>query len=519
MTSQAEIGNVRVRLGIDSAEFANGVRNVQSSLSTLGSSIKTFATAAAAVTVFRQAVSALHDVADMGDVAEAIGLTAEQLQVYNRMALASGASAEVMARGLQTIAEQSTDAKSKLSELFDANGISAAGKEMNQVILDFMTLLQNAKSPAEQLAMATGVLGDKVGRQLVESLRAGAGGWNQAFNEMAQDGYYLANEQVKAAQAIETRYNQLISNLTSLWQKFVVNIVTGLDSIKFEYQPGRGGARSAVANRPMPGLPVSQTYDGKGDLPGNINAGGGYSVNKPTANPFNGISAPKASKGASGPKAPGAPFDSIDDIYGYGEAFKTLWDDMAQGIPTVDAVTQSLQTMADVMASTLADAIVGLLSGTMSLKEAFRSMAQSIGQQLEQLAAQIIKSQIFKLISMLAGSATGGMGFSFGGMSFGGFYADGGNLGSGKWGIAGENGPEIIHGPASITPMDKAGRGSPQMNVTVINNSSAQINTRKNSRGELEVLVEEIMSDKALRGGNKFDAAMQRGYGLRRAGR
>ena len=36
---------------------------------------------------------------------------------------------------------------------------------------------------------------------------------------------------------------------------------------------------------------------------------------------------------------------------------------------------------------------------------------------------------------------------------FGGYYAKGGTLGAGKWGIAGEMGPEIISGPASVTPM------------------------------------------------------------------
>ena len=36
---------------------------------------------------------------------------------------------------------------------------------------------------------------------------------------------------------------------------------------------------------------------------------------------------------------------------------------------------------------------------------------------------------------------------------FGGFFADGGILGAGKWGIAGEAGPELIRGPASVTPM------------------------------------------------------------------
>lgn len=44
---------------------------------------------------------------------------------------------------------------------------------------------------------------------------------------------------------------------------------------------------------------------------------------------------------------------------------------------------------------------------------------------------------------------------------FDGYYAKGGTIGRGKWGVVGENGPEIVHGPATVTP-------SPQ--VTVENN-------------------------------------------------
>ena len=47
------------------------------------------------------------------------------------------------------------------------------------------------------------------------------------------------------------------------------------------------------------------------------------------------------------------------------------------------------------------------------------------------------------------------------GSLFGGFFANGGTLGAGKWGIAGENGPEIISGPATVTPM-----GGGSSNVT-----------------------------------------------------
>ena len=203
----------------------------------------------------------------------------------------------------------------------------------------------------------------------------------------------------------------------------------------------------------------------------------------------------------------------------YDRAVKQLQDEFSEAVPAADEFGTALMSIGQTIMDTLGSAIEGLISGTMSLKDAFKSMTASVAQQLSQLAAQLVKSSIFKLLGMLAGGMAGGggAGLNFGGMTFGGLYADGGNLGSGKWGIAGENGPEIIHGPASVTPM--SGASAPQMNVTVINNSSASVNTRKNSRGELEVMVEDMLAEKLIRGGNKIDAAMQRSFGLRRAGR
>jgi len=518
MTSTAEIGNLRVRLGIDSAEFANGVRSVQSSLSTLSTSLKTFATGAAAITLFNQAVDALHKVADLGDVAEAIGLTAEQVQVYSKMAEASGTSSENMMRGLQSIAEQSTDTKSKLSQLFDANGLTMAGKDMNQVILNFMNLLKAAKTPAEQLAIATGVLGDKVGRQLVESLRSGASGWNEAFNSMNKDGWFLSNEQVKAAQEIETKYNQVLSNLTSAWQKFVVLVAEGIDAAvnpnmgssanKFRYNYGLGAAPPAKA-------PTFSGAPGKEDLPNDINSANGYSVMKPTANPFNGISQTKP------PIVPEIKPGTIDDIYGAGDAVKQLQDEIVTTIPPTSELEQGFHDMAESLSSSLGTAITGLISGTMDLKDAFTSMAESIVQQLEKIAEEIIASEIFKLLGMVFGANVSPSQQTFLGSLFTPRAIGGPVTANGTY-LVGENGPELFspYSSGRIIPNDQLGGGSsPQMNVTVINNSSAHVSTRKNSSGNLEVTVDEILAEKVLRGGSKIDAALSRAYGLRRAGR
>lgn len=529
--SQAQIGNLNVSLGINTAQFAAGLSQAQSSLATFGKGLKAFATGAAAVGIFSQSIAALKDVADMGDVAESIGITAEQMQVFNRLALASGASTDVMTRGLQSIAEQSVDTNSKLAQLFAANGLVTSGKTMNQIILDFMELLKNARTPAEQLAMATEVLGAKVGRQLVEALRTGSQGWQEEFGNMRESGNYLANESVVDAQRIETAYNQAIASIATAWQRMVIKMLQGAKNVATALDPiiNPDFSKPTAGGELWRSLTGGQTTPGFGESPGflknspSVNMGpmGGPGQFKPlpvkvTVLPLDPAEKQKITKDVQTAVDTGMyiPQDTIDSIYGTGEAFSTLWDRMADGIPDTNNLTSAFQSLAMSISDSLGNAIQGLIAGTMSVKDAVASMAQSVSQQLSQLAAQLVKSSILKVLSMLAGGMGG---VTVGGMSFGGFYADGGNLGSGKWGIAGENGPEIIHGPASVTPM--SGASAPQMNVTVINNSSASVNTRKNSRGELEVMVEDMLAEKLIRGGNKIDAALARGYGLRRAGR
>ena len=71
---------------------------------------------------------------------------------------------------------------------------------------------------------------------------------------------------------------------------------------------------------------------------------------------------------------------------------------------------------------------------------------------------------MFGGISNFFSGLWGGVTDFFGGL-FGGFFADGGFLPAGQFGIVGEAGPEIITGPANITPMDKM--SAPAVNITI----------------------------------------------------
>ncbi len=58
------------------------------------------------------------------------------------------------------------------------------------------------------------------------------------------------------------------------------------------------------------------------------------------------------------------------------------------------------------------------------------------------------------------------------GSMFGGFFADGGTIPKGKFGVVGERGPEMISGPATITPMG-AGGGGTNVTYNIVANDAA----------------------------------------------
>ena len=539
--SQAVIGNLRVNLGIDTAQFAAGARQAQSTLAGLQSSLKGFGAAAVGAlslgAIGASVDQAIKQVAAIGDLAETIGITAEQVQVFNRLALESGASTDVMARGLQEIAEQSADANSKLSQLFAANGLSAQGREVNSVIRDFMTLLQNARDPAEQLSIATSVLGTRVGRELVEAFRSGAVGVDVATQQMVASGNFHTNAEVARLQEIEEEYNRVIANIGTAWQRMVVGMIEAgssffewlsttndqmigqmttpevqsrLEEVRAQLALKQaesvelsGRAKVAIdqdiqrlqalialyekANRTA-GISSVQTEPGKTDL----------LVGPTTALP------PKGSTGglnrAQTSLAPLIAPGTIDDIYGAGEAVKMLSDNVNEAYSSSSNLTQSLS-------SGLASSLSDIVFNAKSAGEAMEMLKGSALDTLQSITDQLLRSGLNMLLGGLGGGFLGG---------FGGFYANGGTLGAGKWGIAGEAGPEIIHGPARITPMDGR-RGGVTVNNNVVNTSNSQVTTRATQGRDGSVNIETLVEDKVIDtlGGGRAARLMGGRFGAR----
>lgn len=125
--------------------------------------------------------------------------------------------------------------------------------------------------------------------------------------------------------------------------------------------------------------------------------------------------------------------EARSDLKGFTSTFVS---DMLHGKSAVESLADAVQRLRDKLADRLEDTILDALLG--------KSGTPNAG-----------LSGLWGLFSSSSGGVSGQTGFFnlFGLLGkFFGFFAEGGNIPSGGWGIAGEAGPEIIHGPATVIP-------------------------------------------------------------------
>jgi hypothetical protein len=149
----------------------------------------------------------------------------------------------------------------------------------------------------------------------------------------------------------------------------------------------------------------------------------------------------------------------------------------------------------------------------------FRALAESFEREFVQRAlSSLINSGLTNIGDLIGGAAKGdGAGSALaGGLLkgaglFAGFFARGGKIPAGQFGIAGENGPEVVEGPATVTP----GRGGSSILVQVFNSSPERVEVaqagRQGGREVVRVMVGEM--NQALARGS-FDGALRARFRL-----
>jgi len=131
--------------------------------------------------------------------------------------------------------------------------------------------------------------------------------------------------------------------------------------------------------------------------------------------------------------------DSRTFSYGWNEAFRSY----------ADSATNSAMRAKEIFGTVtrgMEDSIVNFVkTGKLSFKDLINSIIETI-----------LRSQLQQLFASLfaPGKSSGGNFFS---SLFAGFFADGGRIPSGQFGVVGERGPELVGGPASVSPITAGG--------------------------------------------------------------
>ncbi len=543
--SQAQIGSLNVKLGIDTAQFANGVKQAQGTLAGLSNSLKGLAVGAAAgaagaLAGLSLAIGrSLGRMDDLGKAAQKIGIPVDELSKLEYAAKLADVSLEslttTLARFSRSLAEIGAGGENDAGAALRAIGVSATDAQGQlrptaAIIEDVAEQFSTMRDGANKTAIAIALFG-RSGAEMIPLLNGGREAIRGAGEELQRFGGVVTPEAAKQAETfndnltrLQTAFDGLLREalmpilpkLVELTESLIELIKTGSPLRQYIQDVASWfevwGPSLTNTKREIESITEALRYLGiLAPKPLEITIAGGDLPTGPATQPPVLKEAPSLPQKA---KEKLVPPGTLEDIYGAGEAVSALEEAFKGATPEAGLFSDSLLMIGDTIKMGLSDALSGLITGTMSVQEAFTSMAQSIIQSLADIAAELATSALLK---MLLGSM-GGAGFNIGGMAFGGIYGDGGYLGSGKWGIAGERGPEIIHGPARITPMDKMGGG--QMNVTVNNYAGADVRTRQGADGamQIDILKAEIAKDLA-RGGNVISQAVERGYGLRRAGR
>ena len=421
---------------------------------------------------------------DLAKASSRLGLTVNELQSLQFAASQTGASAEELEKGLtrfsRAISEASTGIGTGLRS-FEALGVKVTDAENNlrptsELLSEVSDRLAQIESPADRVRIAFDLFG-RSGVNLVNTLQNGSGAVKDLQKEFNAVTLQLTDEQAKAVEAANDRFDKLGRILGSLGQRIssaILPVLAGLSefiilnvlkALNAATKGVRGFLNSIVDFANSVGIAMEQFTFGEGlnkeldEIIANLEKSKTATEDAATSTRYyvdfsdklTGSLAGQA-KGFRAVKfevaSVGVTYDEIGNkVTNLGERSKTAFE---KYIDAANDMKSATEKMALDGLGRLEDSFAGVVTGTMSAKDAFRSMANSILSDLARIAAR-----------KALGSIMGSMGGNPLSSIFGGFRANGGSVTAGKAYMVGERGAEMFvpNQSGTIVPNNAMGGG------------------------------------------------------------
>lgn len=152
--------------------------------------------------------------------------------------------------------------------------------------------------------------------------------------------------------------------------------------------------------------------------------------------------------------------EGIPIVGGYEQAVQRVSDGLEEQLRQAEGAADEMSEYWKSAARNMQSAFADFLFDPFS--EGLDGMLEQFGQILQRMAAEAAAAQVFDSIGEWGqyNSGAGGWVGAVAGIAseFAGSFATGGSIPSGQWGIAGERGPEIVQGPATVVSGDETRR-------------------------------------------------------------
>lgn len=211
------IGALRVTLGADTADFERGMSRaeraghrtgvaIKSSMGAIKTALTGFAAGVGAAGVIALAQRGLELASSLGEVAQQLGVTTDELQEYRYAASQAGVDQDTMDKSLakltRTIGQAATGGKAQ-QKIFEALGISVRDanghvRTAGDILPEISDALAQIEDPARRAAVQTQLFG-RAGQQLDPLLSGGSQALNELRDAAHELGIVLSADQIARA--------------------------------------------------------------------------------------------------------------------------------------------------------------------------------------------------------------------------------------------------------------------------------------------------------------------------------
>lgn len=224
--ANAVIGALRVNLGLDSAQFQDGLKKAQSGMAKFGQTMKQGAMVASAAFVaagtgIAYAVKGiLNNADDMAKAAQKIGVPVDELSRLRHAADLSGVSFEGLQGSMRRLSANMDEAFTKgtgaAADAFTRLGISLTNadgsmRSSSEVLTDLSARFAEMPDGAEKTALAMDLMG-RAGADMIPLLNGGADALAAMKAEADQLGIVITPEMAKNAE----RFNDNLTRLSAV---------------------------------------------------------------------------------------------------------------------------------------------------------------------------------------------------------------------------------------------------------------------------------------------------------------